>query len=562
MVFRDTSQSEVVSGVTRTWSYPVNAATGTQETLAYGGSPETSLAVARSGREQEATRTATIASGVTVTRAVSARDAADRWTSLTIQKSGASAQTMGREFDDAGRLIERSGFGLTTAASHTYDANSAQKTAESLPFALGGSLSNVNRGAGLRCLAALVTIVALLTVVAGCGSPRAQSTPTDGPSSGLHDPAAVAAGMAAAMSSVTSLSGTTYDRLDGGTVTGTFACDAAGSYGSVVDDDPAEARRTGVNQPVASFYEAHRHRIMFTYRRPDGRLDCDVWDDAWPYEDPMGVPNSGGACQLGDVWYVRAALAEDAPGFALKLIEFDGRPAWRVTYDFNDQVEGEALVIDRQTGFPVAFEVRGSQADTDEPSGYTGYSSSLIDLRVNEELPADAFAAEPPAGSRLAQLTERDYYCRLGEVADRVGYAPFVPAPDALPAGYRLREVATSDRTPGDFFGWSEPDGRFPHRAQFLRYRHGLNSFTVQVSTLLGAAERREVAGEIDSPSRGDLPAERPLAGGAFAGRRAHTWLNGCGANLMVYDDRYAVFITGALTRAQLYQVAEGLVQK
>jgi len=49
------------------------------------------------------------------------------------------------------------------------------------------------------------------------------------------------------------------------------------------------------------------------------------------------------------------------------------------------------------------------------------------------------------------------------------------------------------------------------------------------------------------------------LARGPFAGETAQTWLDGCGANLIVVGDRYTAFITGALTRAELYPLAEGL---
>jgi RHS repeat-associated protein len=143
---RPTSQTEAVSGVTHTWTYPVNATTGTQETLAYGGSPATSLALTRNGREMETARTATIATGVTVTLATSdtstGRDVADRWKQRTITQSGRAAKTQNRAFDAAGRLTSQSGLGLTAAGSYSYDANSGSKTAASLPLALGGAIAD------------------------------------------------------------------------------------------------------------------------------------------------------------------------------------------------------------------------------------------------------------------------------------------------------------------------------------------------------------------------------------------------------------------------------------
>jgi len=137
---RPKSQTEFVSGLARTWTYPQNSASGTQETLVYGASPNTSLALARNGREIETSRTATITTGTTVTLAVadstSGRDAADRWKQRTITQSGRAAQAQNRSFDAAGRLAAQSGLGFSSAGSYTYDANSGRKSAESLPLTL------------------------------------------------------------------------------------------------------------------------------------------------------------------------------------------------------------------------------------------------------------------------------------------------------------------------------------------------------------------------------------------------------------------------------------------
>jgi RHS repeat-associated protein len=143
---RPTSRSEAVSHRSQTWSYPVDAATGTQETLDYSNAaPHTSLQITRNARGMETARTATIASGVTVTRAVadpSGRDAADRWTSASVQQSGRTPQATSRSFDAAGRLATQSGIGLTSAASYGYDTVSGWKTSQSLPLALGGAITD------------------------------------------------------------------------------------------------------------------------------------------------------------------------------------------------------------------------------------------------------------------------------------------------------------------------------------------------------------------------------------------------------------------------------------
>jgi RHS repeat-associated protein len=142
---RPQSQTEAVAAITHSWTYPQDAASGTQETINYDATPLTSLAVARNGRERETSRTATIAAGVTVIVSVSdssaGRDTADRWKQRTIQRSGYGADTENRAFDSAGRLTSQSGLGFSSAGRYTYDANSGVKVSESLPLALGGTLA-------------------------------------------------------------------------------------------------------------------------------------------------------------------------------------------------------------------------------------------------------------------------------------------------------------------------------------------------------------------------------------------------------------------------------------
>jgi RHS repeat-associated protein len=139
---RPESQTEAVAAVTHSWTYPQDAASGTQETIAYDATPLTSLAITRNGRQMETARTATIASGVTATLATAdtsaGRDSADRWKQRTIQRSGYAADTESRAFDDAGRLTTQSGLGFTSgkSASYAYDASTGKKTADYLPLAL------------------------------------------------------------------------------------------------------------------------------------------------------------------------------------------------------------------------------------------------------------------------------------------------------------------------------------------------------------------------------------------------------------------------------------------
>jgi RHS repeat-associated protein len=143
---RPTNQSDSVSHVTHTWSYPQNAATGVQETITYDSAPLTSTAINRNGRGVETSQVSTIASGSTVTRttvdSTSGRDTADRWISTSIQKNGGSAVTLNRSFDVADRYASQSGAGFSSAGSYTYDSDTGKKASSSLPLLLGGTIAD------------------------------------------------------------------------------------------------------------------------------------------------------------------------------------------------------------------------------------------------------------------------------------------------------------------------------------------------------------------------------------------------------------------------------------
>ena len=144
---RPTTRTDSVSGLSRTWTYPVNSAGGIQETVHYDATPLTSVAVNRNARNMETSRVATIATGNTVTRAVAdstaGRDNADRWTAASLQESGYPQLSLGRSFDYAGRLSSQSGAGYTTSnsASYAYDPDTGLRSSDSLPLLLGGTVT-------------------------------------------------------------------------------------------------------------------------------------------------------------------------------------------------------------------------------------------------------------------------------------------------------------------------------------------------------------------------------------------------------------------------------------
>jgi len=397
--------------------------------------------------------------------------------------------------------------------------------------------------------------LALTAALTGCRDATPQSSDSPEP----LDAADVSTEIATAMSSLRTLAGVkTIRRADGGTDTGKFMCDAVGNYRLLWDEEAGAARRLQSSIEISEVYNARRHSLTVTYRDPDGGLTSYTWQDSWPFEEPMGGPGWVSVFPLGEVWRVRAALAEGDPSYVVERTTHDGRAAWRVVYLPEADVEPETFVIDRQTGYLVAHAVPAS----DEEGEAAGHSAAVTALRVDEDLPADAFSTEPPQDARInRETTDYDYFCRLSDVAARSGFGPFVPASAGIPAGFVLSEVATSDRSPVEYVGgWSEPDGRREHRTQFLRYRHGFDSFSVQVGSMRGLT-RGEMAQSLTSLT-GPSVQERRLAGGPFTGKVARTWLDRNGVNLLVVGDDQTAFISGAVTRAEAYALAEALVDR
>jgi RHS repeat-associated protein len=134
---RPTNSTEAISGVGHTWSYPLNTATGVQETQSYEATPLTSTAIMRDARNLESSQATTIASNDVVTRSIDARDSADRWTSASINSS-----TFSRSFNLAGQLATQSGAGFASGGTYAYDPNTGLKSGENLPLSLGGTISS------------------------------------------------------------------------------------------------------------------------------------------------------------------------------------------------------------------------------------------------------------------------------------------------------------------------------------------------------------------------------------------------------------------------------------
>jgi len=371
--------------------------------------------------------------------------------------------------------------------------------------------------------------------------------------------AVVSARMTAAMSSYRTLQGTmTTSGSEVAVNGGTFTTDAAGDFSLRFDADAhAAAAAEKVSRPLVLTYNARRHVAMDTYVEPNGRRVSYRWDESLPYEG-IGVPGWTHPYPPGYAWLVRAALADGDPQITVDDTVFDGRPAWKVSLPstrYFGGLAGMSFVVDSRSGFLVQWTWPPDPANPD-----SGGTSSLTDLRTDQPLSAGAFSVAVPPGAKLVRQERNRYYCTLAQVPARVGFRPFLPS--YPPPGYKLSDVATDPRSPGDFMGWQGPDPgtHYPHTEAFLRYCHGADSFTVHVYSI-ARIPRSEVAGY----SRGltGFPAygSSLLRKGAFAGFKAQTWFSLYGANLLVVGKTYVAYISGGLTRREIYDVAGSLRQ-
>jgi hypothetical protein len=365
--------------------------------------------------------------------------------------------------------------------------------------------------------------------------------------------AEVSARMTAAMSSFRTLQGTmkfrSYpDNLYG--FSGVFFTDAAGSFSLRYNVDSfSRSQSKRLSEPLIQTYNAQRHVALDTYVDPTGRRESYGWDQSLPYEG-VGVPGWITPYPQGPAWLVRAALIDGDPRVKVTDTVFGGRPAWKVALP-----AGDIFIVDARSGFLVQW---STPPDPSNPDSAT--TSTLSDLRVDQPLPAEAFSVAVPRGSTLVSEERNSYYCRLGQVAARVGFRPFVPS--HVPSGYRLSDVATDPRQADDFLGWQGPDPgtHDPHTEEFLRYRHGADSFTVHVASIAHIS-RSEVAGYFRGLDGFLTAASARLDGGSFAGYTAHTWFAVDGANLLVVGKSYVAYLSGSLTRQELYEVASSLQQ-
>jgi len=371
------------------------------------------------------------------------------------------------------------------------------------------------------------------------------------------DAAVVSARMAAAMSSYRSLKATGTDTM-AGKVTGRYVVltDARGDFSLRFRH---AAHPKGGPAPLSWTYDAGRHVELDTYVEPNGGLVSYEWDQTAPNQGD-GVASDAALYDPGCAWFVRAALADGDPDVRVVTTTFEGRAAWKVVLPRAKRLgwfAGMTFVVDAKSGFLVQSTwPRGPES----PDG--GGTSTLSDLRVNEPLPKDSFSTALPAGAKLASLERNSYYCSLAQVSRRVGFQPFLPS--RVPRGYRLTDVATDPRMADDFPVWTGPDPgtHDRHTEEFLRYRHGADSFSVHVVAIGDGSRRQLLAGFRHQLASMPAYLVGRLSTGPFAGYPTQTWFDYNGANLIVTGSKYVAFVSGCLTRAQLYAIAASLQRR
>jgi len=287
-----------------------------------------------------------------------------------------------------------------------------------------------------------------------------------------------------------------------------------------------------------------------------------------------GLPLNPGAMVI-------AALAENSGAIPIEVVEYGGRPAWKMSFshteDYPDTVThlnafltsgpatphttSEEFIVDCQTGVLV----HETYTLTDNGVTTAVGEMKLSDLRIDAPIANGAFAIKPPAGMPRVHYRWQGGRCTLAEAARGLGSR--LPLPTAIPGGFRLATVSRVPFQPTDSRDWGldhKPD------VVTLLYRRGIDSFRVIVAS---AAWLKEAGpyGEIPDRSYDEIrPLTTQVTKGTFANTTVKTWLDPTdGVVLTAYgkqiggnifsNSQIGVIISGSLTRAEALMIANWL---
>ncbi len=247
---------------------------------------------------------------------------------------------------------------------------------------------------------------------------------------------------------------------------------------------------------------------------------------------------------------LRALLAAHQQGMDVRASNYEGRPAWTVTFAFPPaKAVVIRLTIDQQTGLVFA----SGLYDNGQPR----WESRIENVRINQPLAPGLFL--PPAALRRGswRTTPPEYdqgfkRVPLSGVESVVGAVPLVPS--HVPAGYELADVTAVAKS----------DVTVPRREPCVSmvYRRGLSSFTVGLMLAGGGAPGPD-DWEGGAFTAGNVRQSITLTGGALSGSRADIFIGLWAQVAAIWvwggDVPLNVVIRGDLTRDELVAVAESL---
>jgi len=334
------------------------------------------------------------------------------------------------------------------------------------------------------------------------------------------------------------------------TTIGSFvlAGDGSATVDAVVANDGLSFERAGDHRWA---YDAagrqELHVLEPAEERPRATLVTDRWPPLWGVAGPTPVDFQG------DAAIVRSAVEDGDETIGIKPVIYQGREAWRASWRSGSWLKD--LVVDRDTGLVIWYSLNGTE-------GEGGVEYRVEEFRVDAPPAAGAFDTTTPAGARLESFESVDpeIVGGLDEAAERLGVA--LPASTLDPDGYDLVAVGvTQVRSAPAVWVASRAGGRaegpYPGEAvpnaAVLLYAKGLSSYTIEI--VAGGSWTTPI-----DPGWNDLFGRLTveLQYGLFAGRTAQTWY-GDGPTAVVWNDDYAVRVSGGLTRTEAISILEGL---
>ena len=377
-------------------------------------------------------------------------------------------------------------------------------------------------------------------VVVAIGIPRTHHSP------GIAGPqpasaAVVKSHLRAALTSLRNLSGVLVASgpAQGATERWRFVLDAAGDArveGPAPGDISTYDAATGVVRSAQHSASLGGATLFYAERTGVAPGPPDQGPPTWILPQDLGA-------------YVRAALDAHDPG--VREVTYAGRPAWQlhvatIPNTVAPELSGDALdvTVDRQTGLPVQI--------LERKDGSLLRELRIEQLSANAALPGDAFRLGFPAGADVMQSDDGFRRVGLDQVANAVGYRPFVPS--WVPDGYTLAQVDVARASaPTGTTGTNPPS----ELVVSLSYRRGIDQFLV-TTRLRGIGTWSD---PLASP-QGFAGHPQPVAigAGALAGSNVQLVVSPhAEPHLWALTSRLVVTVGGNLDRSELTQIAASL---